>query len=199
MKDLHKIYTVFKKDFPAINAAHEALGEKIHKKSGPLPEKLRWLIKIAISGASRHHTALQTHIRKARDSRGNRGGNQACTPAPDPDRRLSNVHGSLSGIQEPTLNRGHQFAFVRRATQRQRRYTPEDKLVLLHEDEGVEISHVRVLPHHLDRQLYRLVPWRTHRCRRPPSKAWPCLHERTPSCCTSYTCRTVRLPRVHAL
>jgi AhpD family alkylhydroperoxidase len=66
MKDLHKIYTVFKKDFPDINAAHEALGEKIHKESGPLPEKLRWLIKIAISGASHHHTALETHIKKAR-------------------------------------------------------------------------------------------------------------------------------------
>ena len=68
MKDLHKIYTVFKKDFPAINASHEALGEKIHKESGPLPEKLRWLIKIAISGASGHHVALETHIKKAREA-----------------------------------------------------------------------------------------------------------------------------------
>ena len=68
MKDLHKIYTVFKKDFPAINAAHEALGEKIHKESGPLPEKSRWLIKIAISGASRHPLALETHIKKAREA-----------------------------------------------------------------------------------------------------------------------------------
>ena len=68
MKDLHKIYTVFKKDFPAINAAHEALGEKIHKGSGPLTDKVRWLIKIAISGASRHHTALETHIKKAREA-----------------------------------------------------------------------------------------------------------------------------------
>jgi 4-carboxymuconolactone decarboxylase len=68
MKDLHKIYTVFKKDFPEINEAHEALGEKIHKESGPLPEKVRWLIKIAISGASRHHTALETHIKKAREA-----------------------------------------------------------------------------------------------------------------------------------
>jgi 4-carboxymuconolactone decarboxylase len=66
MKDLHKIYTTLKKDFSGINAAHEALGEKIHKESGPLPEKLRWLIKIAISGASRHHLALETHIKKAR-------------------------------------------------------------------------------------------------------------------------------------
>ena len=68
MEDLHQIYTVFKKDFPDINAAHEALGEKIHKECGPLPEKLRWLIKIAISGASGHHLALETHIRKAREA-----------------------------------------------------------------------------------------------------------------------------------
>ncbi len=67
MKDLHRIYTAFKRDFPEINAAHEALGEKIHKESGPLPEKVRWLIKIAISGASGHHLALETHIKKARE------------------------------------------------------------------------------------------------------------------------------------
>jgi 4-carboxymuconolactone decarboxylase len=68
MEDLHQIYTLFKKDFPDINAGHEALGEKIHRESGPLPEKSRWLIKIAISGASRHHLALETHIRKAREA-----------------------------------------------------------------------------------------------------------------------------------
>ena len=66
MEDLHQIYTTFKKDFPEIDAAHEALGEKIHKGSGPLPEKIRWLMKIAISGASGHHLALETHIKKAR-------------------------------------------------------------------------------------------------------------------------------------
>ena len=68
MEDLHQIYTVFKNDFPKINAAHEVLGEKIHKESGPLPEKARWLIKIAISGASKHHLALETHVKKAREA-----------------------------------------------------------------------------------------------------------------------------------
>ena len=66
MKDLHEIFTTFKKDFPGINASHEALGEKIHDQARPLPEKVRWLIKVAISGASRHHLALETHISKAR-------------------------------------------------------------------------------------------------------------------------------------
>ena len=68
MKDLHKIYTIFKKDFPQVNASHEALGEKIHRESGPLSKKVRWLIKIAISGASGHHLALETHIKKAREA-----------------------------------------------------------------------------------------------------------------------------------
>jgi len=66
MKDLHKIFTVFKNDFPAVHSRHEALGREIHEKSGPLPEKVRWLIKIAVSAAARHPRALETHILKAR-------------------------------------------------------------------------------------------------------------------------------------
>lgn len=68
MKDLHKIYTVFKKEFPKVNADHDALGEVIHEESGPLPPKVRWLMKVVISGASRHHLALETHIKKAREA-----------------------------------------------------------------------------------------------------------------------------------
>lgn len=68
MKDLHEIFTEFKKDFPRVYADHEALGKEIHEKSGPLPEKSRWLIKIAISGASHRLIALETHIMKAREA-----------------------------------------------------------------------------------------------------------------------------------
>jgi 4-carboxymuconolactone decarboxylase len=66
MEELHEIFTVFKKDFPEIYESHEALGKKIHEEAGPLPEKVRWLIKAAASAASRHATALETHIKKAR-------------------------------------------------------------------------------------------------------------------------------------
>jgi AhpD family alkylhydroperoxidase len=66
MEDLHEIFTTFKKDFPEIYQGHEALGKKIHEKGGPLPEKVRWLIKVAVSGASGHTIALETHIMKAR-------------------------------------------------------------------------------------------------------------------------------------
>jgi 4-carboxymuconolactone decarboxylase len=68
MKDVHDIFTVFKKDFPAIFKGHEALGKVIHEKSGPLPEKTRWLIKVAVSGASGHMLALETHILRAREA-----------------------------------------------------------------------------------------------------------------------------------
>jgi 4-carboxymuconolactone decarboxylase len=66
MDDLHEIFTVFKKDFPEIYQGHETLGKKIHEEGGPLPDKVRWLVKVAVSGASGHMLALETHIAKAR-------------------------------------------------------------------------------------------------------------------------------------
>ena len=68
MKDLHPIFTKFKKEFPEIHARNEALGREIHEGSGPLPNKTRWLLKIAISGASQHSVALETHIQKGREA-----------------------------------------------------------------------------------------------------------------------------------
>ncbi len=66
MQDLHEIFTEFKNDYPKVFLDHEALGKEIHEQSGPLPENIRWLVKVAISGASRHLVALETHIAKAR-------------------------------------------------------------------------------------------------------------------------------------
>jgi 4-carboxymuconolactone decarboxylase len=66
MDDLHEIFTVFKKDFPEIYQGHEALGKKIHEEGGPLPDKVRWLVKVAVSGATGHTLVLETHIAKAR-------------------------------------------------------------------------------------------------------------------------------------
>jgi 4-carboxymuconolactone decarboxylase len=68
MKDFHEIFTEFKEDFPKVYVGHEALGKEIHEKSGPLPEKIRWLIKIVISGASHHTIALETHIMKGKEA-----------------------------------------------------------------------------------------------------------------------------------
>jgi alkylhydroperoxidase/carboxymuconolactone decarboxylase family protein YurZ len=68
MKDIHDVFTEFKKEFPSIYEAHETLGKEIHEQGGPLPKKCRWLIKVAISGASSHYIALETHILKAREA-----------------------------------------------------------------------------------------------------------------------------------
>ncbi len=68
MEDLHKIFTKFKKEFPKVYSDHEMLGKEIHGKSGPLTEKMCWLIKAAISGATRHELALETHIMKAKEA-----------------------------------------------------------------------------------------------------------------------------------
>jgi 4-carboxymuconolactone decarboxylase len=68
MKDLHEMFKRFKEDFPKVYSDHEALGKEIHEKSGPLSEKIRWLMKIGISGASHHLLALETHIMKAREA-----------------------------------------------------------------------------------------------------------------------------------
>jgi len=68
MKEIHKIFKEFKKEFPAVYKSHEALGKMIHEESGPLPEKVRWLIKIAVSGASGHALSLETHILKGKES-----------------------------------------------------------------------------------------------------------------------------------
>jgi len=68
MKDLHKIFTVFKKEFPQVWTQYEALGSEIHENGGPLPEKVRWLIKVAVSAASQHRLSLETHLAKAREA-----------------------------------------------------------------------------------------------------------------------------------
>lgn len=68
MEDVHRIFTVFKQECPEIYARHEALGREIHEHGGPVEEKSRWLLKVAISAASRHHRALETHLRGAREA-----------------------------------------------------------------------------------------------------------------------------------
>lgn len=68
MQDIHEAFTRFKVEFPEVYAAYQALGKEIHENSGPLPEKTRWLVKIAISAAGGHRKALETHIAKGRAS-----------------------------------------------------------------------------------------------------------------------------------
>lgn len=45
--------------------AYESFGQVVHEKGGPIDEKNRWLIKVAISASQQYPYALRTHIHKA--------------------------------------------------------------------------------------------------------------------------------------
>jgi alkylhydroperoxidase/carboxymuconolactone decarboxylase family protein YurZ len=60
-----KHFTKFTDKYPDVAKAYSALGDAVHK-SGPLDEKTRALIKIAISGGSKAQGAFHAHVRKAR-------------------------------------------------------------------------------------------------------------------------------------
>lgn len=68
MKDIHEVFTTFKMEFPEVHRREEELGREIHERGGPLPERVRCLLKIAISGAAGHHRAMETHVAKAREA-----------------------------------------------------------------------------------------------------------------------------------
>jgi len=68
MEDVHKIFTQFKQEFPDVYADYERLGQGIHQRGGPLDDKTRALLKLAVSGAAGHLRALETHVRAAREA-----------------------------------------------------------------------------------------------------------------------------------
>lgn len=64
MSELPKRFEKFQKDFPEVAKAYESLGNAVHK-AGPLNDKTRALIKIAISTGARLEGAVHSHARKA--------------------------------------------------------------------------------------------------------------------------------------
>jgi alkylhydroperoxidase/carboxymuconolactone decarboxylase family protein YurZ len=58
-----KRFVQFTNDHPKIAKAYSNLGDAVHN-AGPLDEKTRALIKMAISGASRQEGGFHAHIRK---------------------------------------------------------------------------------------------------------------------------------------
>ena len=64
MKQLPKRFKKFQKDFPDVAKAYEKLGSAVHK-SGPLDDKTRALIKLAISSGAGLEGAVHSHTRKA--------------------------------------------------------------------------------------------------------------------------------------
>lgn len=67
MRDVHDIYTKFKAEFPDLSARINETSHAIHVGGGPLDERTRALIKVAVSGAAGHLTALETHVVAARE------------------------------------------------------------------------------------------------------------------------------------
>ena len=59
-----KRFKKFTEDFPEVAGAYEALGNAVHK-AGPLDDKTRALIKLAISSGARLEGAVHSHARKA--------------------------------------------------------------------------------------------------------------------------------------
>ena len=57
-------YTQFLKKYPVVGAKYEQLGEAVHNQ-GPLDERERALIKLAISGSNLYQSAFKAHVRKA--------------------------------------------------------------------------------------------------------------------------------------
>lgn len=66
MDIIEKNLSYFKEKHKGIYESYEDFGQKIHEEGGPLDEKSRWLIKVAVSAAGQHRFSLKTHIRKAR-------------------------------------------------------------------------------------------------------------------------------------
>jgi alkylhydroperoxidase/carboxymuconolactone decarboxylase family protein YurZ len=64
MSELPKRFQKFQKDFPEVAKAYEELGTAVHK-AGPLNEKTRSLIKLAISTGAGMEGAVHSHTRKA--------------------------------------------------------------------------------------------------------------------------------------
>ena len=64
MSQIPKRYLKFKEDYSDIANAYESMGNAIHK-AGPLDEKTRALIKLAVSIGARLEGAVHSHVRKA--------------------------------------------------------------------------------------------------------------------------------------
>lgn len=64
MSQVPKRYRKFMEEFPAVGKAYEEMGNAVHN-SGPLDDKTRALIKLAISTGARLEGAVHSHARKA--------------------------------------------------------------------------------------------------------------------------------------
>ncbi len=64
MSEVPKRFKKFTEDYPEIAKSYEQLGSAVHN-AGPLDEKTRALIKLALSTGARLEGAVHSHTRKA--------------------------------------------------------------------------------------------------------------------------------------
>jgi 4-carboxymuconolactone decarboxylase len=64
MSQIPKRYLKFKEDYSDVATAYESMGTAVHQ-AGPLDEKTRALIKLAVSTGARLEGAVHSHVRKA--------------------------------------------------------------------------------------------------------------------------------------
>ena len=64
MSGIPKRYQRFHAEFPEVASAYEQMGDAVHN-AGPLDDKTRALIKLAISTGARLEGAVHSHARKA--------------------------------------------------------------------------------------------------------------------------------------
>jgi len=64
MAKLPRRFERFLKEYPEIAVAYESLGDAVHKQ-GPLDEKTRALVKIALAAGSKMEGAVHAQVRKA--------------------------------------------------------------------------------------------------------------------------------------
>ena len=64
MTELPKPYLQFMEEFPAVGEAYQRLGSAAHD-SGPLDQKSRQLVKLALAVGAGHEGAVHAHVKRA--------------------------------------------------------------------------------------------------------------------------------------
>jgi len=65
LDEIEKNLKYFITNHREIYESYENFGKLVHEKGGPLDEKTRWLIKVALSADCQNEYSLTTHIKKA--------------------------------------------------------------------------------------------------------------------------------------
>ena len=66
-QELPRTYQDFRKDFPELAEAYDALGQAVHE-HGPLDRRTRELVKLGLAVGARQEGAVRSHTRRAIDA-----------------------------------------------------------------------------------------------------------------------------------